>query len=72
MITIMAADALLLKVRAESEKTPISCMGTGIALLDPPEWVFSFSTTPAWNTKTILKWIAEHEWHGQGTPQIGY
>ena len=72
MITIMAADALLLKVRAEREKTPISCMGTDRELLEPPGWVFSFSTTPARNTKTILKWIAEHEWHGQGTPQIGY
>ncbi|MBM4461844.1 MAG: ABC transporter substrate-binding protein [Chloroflexi bacterium] len=72
VITIMAADALLLKSRAEEEKTPISCMGTTIELLEPPGWVFSFSTTPGWNTKTILKWIAEHEWDGQQPAKIGY
>lgn len=42
VITIMAADALLLKVRDEREKTPISCMGTARELLEPPGWVFSF------------------------------
>lgn len=72
VITIMAHDALQLKPRAEREKTPVSCMGTARELLDPPRWVFSFSTTPAWNTKTLLKWITEEHWDGQGIAKIGY
>jgi hypothetical protein len=46
-------------------------MGGMQELFSPPGWVFGFSNTVTSSSITLLHWILENDWEGDGIPKIG-
>jgi len=71
VITLEPSTADALKPFAERDKVVIAAMGANLGVFDPPGWVFGFSNPNPWAMKTLLQWVSENDWKGQGVPKIG-
>jgi len=71
VITMFPQNADALKAFAERDKVVIAAMNGSTATFEPPGWVFCSTTLTAWGMKTMLQWIHENDWKGQGIPKLG-
>jgi hypothetical protein len=71
IITILADVAEVLKPFAERDKIPILSFSVTESLLYPPGWAFGLSGSLNDGSKTLLKWVRENDWKGEGIPKIG-
>jgi len=72
IITIISATAEVVKAFADKDKIAIAAMSTAPALFEPqPGMAFGFSGTTVATMKTIMQWVRQNDWKGQGTPTLG-
>ncbi|MBM4463754.1 MAG: ABC transporter substrate-binding protein [Chloroflexi bacterium] len=71
IITILADVAEVLKPFAERDKIPIVSFSVTENLYNPPGWAFGLSGSLNDGSKTLLKWVRENDWKGEGIPKIG-
>jgi hypothetical protein len=71
IITILPDVAQVFKPFAERDKIAIVSLSGIKELLEPPGWVFGVSGSLNEGSKTLLKWVRENDWKGQGIPKIG-
>jgi ABC-type branched-subunit amino acid transport system substrate-binding protein len=72
IITVPSTTALTLKSFLERDRVVVASLTTTPAVCEPPGWAFCFSNSDYDNTKTLLKWVSEHDWdYAQGIPKLG-
>jgi hypothetical protein len=71
IITILSDVGEVFKPFAERDKIAITSLSTVKPLVEPPGWVFCVSGSLNDGSETLLKWVRENDWKGQGIPKIG-
>jgi hypothetical protein len=71
IIAILPDVAEVFRPFAKRDKIAIVSLSGTKELFEPPGWVFGVSGSLNEGSKTLLKWVRENDWKGQGIPKIG-
>ena len=71
IIVVIPTSGPVLKPFADRDHIPLIALSTHRDTFDPPGWVFNMSNSSDMEMKTLMKWIHEDHWTGQGIPKIG-
>jgi len=71
VVVVIPQSGVLLKPFADKDKIPIASLSTHKETFEPPGWVFNMSNSSDMHVKTLMKWISEEHWTGEGPAKIG-
>ena len=71
IVVVIPQSGVLLKPFADKDKIPIASLSTHKETLEPPGWIFNMSNSSDMHVKTLMKWISEEHWTGEGPAKIG-
>ena len=72
MAAMITGSAETIRPFAERDKIPVASPAYSEAAVEPPGWVFVFCVPYKPQVKTLLKWLSENDWKGQGIPKLGH